>query len=946
MEPHRHPAVEGDSDETAQQLLVALSRLAREMSQNPLPAAGITLDSSLSRDLGFDSLARVEMTLRIEETFSVRLPAQTLAAAESPRDLLREIHRARLTRGAAQTGQVVGSIRPVDLAAGSPDQVQTLQELLAWHVDAHPNREHIYLYGDEERVEQVLTYQQLYEGATRIAEGLLARGMEPGQRVSIMLPTCGDYFFSFFGILLARGVPVPIYPPARMSQLEDHLRRHATILANAGATILVTFAEAAPVSHLLRPLVPSLRQVVTADELRGAANPIAVGRANSEDLAFLQYTSGSTGNPKGVMLTHANLLANLRAMGRAVGVSAEDTFVSWLPLYHDMGLIGAWLGSMYYAMPLVSIPTQLFLARPLLWLHAISEHRGTVSASPNFGYELCMRMRDKDLQGLDLSSWRLAFNGAEPVSPATVRRFADRFAQYGLPGNAMKPVYGLAESSVGVAFPPGDRAPLIDCIHRLDLMTDGVARPADPDAPDRVEIVSAGQPMSGHQVRIVDASGRELPERQEGRLQFRGPSTTTGYYQEPEKSRQLFDGAWANSGDLAYIADGDIFITGRSKDIIIRAGRNIYPQELEAAIGTVPGVRAGCVVVFGIGARLDAVEKLVVVAETRETGAEPLRRIQQDIRHICLDILGAQADDIQLVPPRTIPKTSSGKLRRSASADLYQRELLCRGSRAVWWQVARLGLSGLAPRLRNGLRRFRDIAYAAWCWFCFLVVAPVAWIGVAAVPRRRWNWWFTQKIARLLLRLTATRLYVRGLEQVPTGGCVLVANHASYLDALAVLAGLPGPYHFVSKSELRNNFFSRVFLERLDCRFVERFDIEKSVADARRMVELARAGHSLFFFAEGTFRRMPGIAPFHLGAFVCAVESGSPVIPVTLRGTRSKLRDDSWFPRSGAIHIHIGAPISAAQSGWAGAVALRDQVRAEIIRVSNEPDLGTESLHG
>ncbi len=945
MEQIQQRSAGRDSGATEQLLLSTLTQLAREMSQSPLPDAGFTLDSSLSRDLGFDSLARVEMTMRIEDAFSVRLPTGTLSSAESPGDLLREI--LRVQRSGQGTGDVTpGSIEPTAAASRSPDQVRTLQELLAWHVDAHPNREHIYLLGEHGQVETILTYRQLFQGASRVAEGLLARGLESGQTVAIMLPTSLEYFHTFFGILLARGIPVPLYPPARLSQLEDHLSRHATILDNAGAVLLVTFPEALALSHLLKPMVPSVRQVVTVSDLLGSGNVIAVGRASGGDLAFLQYTSGSTGNPKGVMLTHANVLANLRAMGKAIGVSRDDRFVSWLPLYHDMGLIGAWLGSLYYSLPLISIPPQLFLARPLLWLQAISHYRATISASPNFGYELCLRLRDKDLETLDLSSWRLAFNGAEPVSASTVRRFTARFAACGFPANALQPVYGLAESSVGVAFPPLGRAACIDRIHRQDLAIQGVARKAEADAEDAMEIVSAGQPMPGHEVRIVDAQGHELPEREEGRLQFRGPSTSAGYYRDPEKSRAMFDGEWANSGDLAYIADGDIFITGRSKDLIIRAGRNIYPQELESAVSGIPGIRSGCVVVFGVSSRADAIEKLVIVAETRESDATVLENIRREIRHVALDILGAHADDIQLVPPRTIPKTSSGKLRRSASAELYRRGLLRHGRRAVWWQVARLGLAGLEPRLHKMLLKGRDLAYAGWCWMCLAIMAPVIWAVVVCLPgvsrRRR----FVQAGARLLLWLTGTRLQVYGREHVPENGCILVANHASYLDGLVVLAVLSGDFHFVAKEELRHNVFSRLFLERLDCRFVERFDTEKSVADSRRLYEEARAGRTLFFFPEGTFRRMPGIAPFHLGAFMCAVEAGSPVLPVTLCGTRSKLREDSWYPRRGNVSIHFGEALHPTQGGWPGAIALRDAARGRILHQSGEPDLGSESLHG
>ncbi len=300
-----------------------------------------------------------------------------------------------------------------------------------------------------------------------MARGLRARGVAEGDRVAIMLPSGAAFFAAFFGALYAGGVPVPIYPPLRPSQLEEHLRRQAGILRNAEARVLVTVAEARPLGTLLRGQVETLTGVATVDELEspGAAQlpPVTRGAA----LALLQYTSGSTGDPKGVMLSHANLLANIRAMGRVMDASSADVFVSWLPLYHDLGLIGAWLGSLYYAAPVVIMSPLDFLMRPARWLWAIHRNRATLTAAPNFAFELCLtKIEDAAIEGLDLSSLRMVVNGAEPVSPATIRRFIARFAKYGFKPGAMAPAYGLAESAVGLAFPPLGRPPLADRVER------------------------------------------------------------------------------------------------------------------------------------------------------------------------------------------------------------------------------------------------------------------------------------------------------------------------------------------------------------------------------------------------------------------------------------------------------------------------------------------------
>jgi 1-acyl-sn-glycerol-3-phosphate acyltransferase len=748
---------------------------------------------------------------------------------------------------------------------------------------------------------------------------------------------------------MAGGVPVPIYPPARATQLEDHMRRHARILDNCGTHCLITVAEARRVARLLRSQVPGLRHIVTAAELMEAAAMPVLPTLRADDTAFIQYTSGSTGNPKGVVLTHANLLANIRAMGEAVRAGSADVFVSWLPLYHDMGLIGAWLGSLYYAALFVVMSPLGFLARPERWLQAIHRYRGTLSASPNFGYEYCLhRLQDSALQGLDLGCWRAAFNGAEAVSPDTLEQFNSRFAAYGFRATAMMPVYGLAESSVGLAFPPLDRGALIDRIERETFTHSGQAVPARADDEHALRFVSSGVPLSGHQVRVVDVAGHELPERHEGRLEFRGPSATSGYYRNPEKTRDLFHGQWLDSGDLAYVAGGEIYITGRIKDVIIRAGRNIYPHELEEAVGNVSGIRTGRVAVFGSKEPRSATERLVVLAETRSTELAELERLRLQINARAIDLLGAPPDEVVLAPPGTVLKTSSGKIRRAASRERFERGDIGKRQRGVAWQVTRVALSGLMPEMRRILRYVGAALYAAWCWMVFVLLSPLVWLSVALLPTLEVRWAVMRGCVRLLHKATATPIKVNGLQHLPGDGrpCVLVANHASYLDAYALVAKLPGPFRFVGKAELAGKFITRLPLERIATEFVERFETGQGVRDTEHLREVLRDGHRLMFFSEGTFTRVPGLRPFHLGAFSVAAATGAAIIPIAIRGSRSILCADSWFPRHGAISVEIGAAIEpkavAAQAGvdhWRVAIALRDRCRVFILRHCGEPDL-------
>ena len=935
--PNANVTSNAAADDVALKLVRLIEQLLAE--SHPQRRITVTLDSSLERDLGLDSLGRVELMQRAERTFGVSLPDQMLNTVETPRDLARCVLASHVGRQAYSDKTVL------TLATGGtqsvPETALTLTAALDWHVAQHPAQLQIYLYGDDE-LEHQISYAELAEGARAVAAGLIKGGLEPAGTVAIMLPTGRDYFFSFFGILLAGGVPVPIYPPVRLSQIEDHMRRHVAILTNAGASFMITVPEAKPVALLLRSQIDTLKNVVTAGELAASGAQPVLPEIFANDIAFLQYTSGSTGNPKGVMLTHANLLANIRAMGHVVQANASDVFVSWLPLYHDMGLIGSWLASLYFGFPLVVMSPLAFLARPQRWLWAIHRHRGTLSAAPNFAYELCLRkIDDRDLEGLDLSSWRYAFNGAEPVSPETIAGFQQRFAKYGLRPEAIAPVYGLAESTVGLALQPPGRGPVIERLQREPFTQSGQALPARDDDTNALRFVGCGMPLPGHQVRIVGATGFELGERQEGRLEFKGPSSTSGYYRNSDATRKLFDGEWLDTGDYAYLSAGEIFLTGRVKDLIIRGGRNLYPYELEQAVGDIAGVRRGCVAVFGSADPATGTERVVVLAETRESDPAAREKLRHAINDCAVDVLGMPADEVVLAPPHTVLKTSSGKIRRAASREFYERGGQAARPAPVWWQFVRMALAGALPQLRRLRRGLSDLLYAAYVWALFWLLAPLVWMAVAVSGRPRTTRPLIHRAARLMLWLMRTPLKVSGLENLPRMPCVLAINHASYLDGIVLTAALPPdfPCAFVAKREFVDHFVPRLFLRGIGAVFVERFDARQGVEHVEEIAAVLEQGRNPVFFPEGTFDRRPGLLAFRTGAFAIAARAGVPVAPVALRGMRSMLRGDDWFPYRGAAAVTFCAPIHPAGPEWRHVMQLRDEVRRAILQHCGEPDL-------
>ncbi len=656
---------------------------------------------------------------------------------------------------------------------------------------------------------------------------------------------------------------------------------------------------------------------------------------------MIQYTSGSTGDPKGVVLSHANLLANIHAMGRVMEAGSSDIFVSWLPLYHDMGLIGAWLGCLYFAARLYVMSPLSFLARPECWLWAIHRYRATLSAAPNFGFELCLdKVDDSRLAGLDLGSLRMVANGAEPVSAATVRRFCEKFAPYGFRPGAMAPVYGLAENAVGLAFPPPGRAPIIDRVDREALGRRGTAAPAKPDDPHPLEIVACGRPLPDHEIRVVDDFGRELDERREGHIEFRGPSATSGYFRNEAKTRGLMRDEWLATGDDGYMAGGDIHITGRVKDIIIRAGQHIFPQEIEEAVARIPGIRKGCVAAFGVADSASGTERVVVLAETRETDLAARAALEASAQQVVASIAGAPADEIVLAPPHATPKTSSGKIRRSAAKTLYLGGRIGAAPRAPWRQILRLSFAGVAPTARRIVRGVGETLYAVWWWIVVASAYLAAWLAVMALPRLAWRWSAVRFIARNALRALAAPVSVAGIERIPSSHAMLAFNHSSYLDVVLLAAVLPGEPAFVAKRELADQFFAGPFTRRLAALFVERGKFGESLADSQALIAAARQGRNAVFFPEGTFTRRAALAEFHLGAFKTAAEGGMKVFPGILRGTRSMLRGEQWFPRRAALSVEIEEAIEPKGADFAAVVELRDKTRQVILAKCGEPDLG------
>lgn len=528
-----------------------------------------------------------------------------------------------------------------------------------------------YTFVDEDGVSETFyAFPDLYDQVARHARALQRLGLQPGDRVAMIIPRGDAFVFSFLGAMHAGMVPVPLCPPMTLGKLGNYLdaTRH-TIARSEAAAVLCT----GDVKKVLGSLLGGhLRVICDVDELPVDAERAPLADIDEHSLGFIQFTSGSTSRPKGVMLTHGNLSANAHCiMNLGLNATPEDVGCTWLPFYHDMGLIGFVLSPLVTATPVAFMQPLAFLKRPLNWFRMVTRHRGTIGFGPNFAYGLCTsRIKDHQLEGIDLSSWRVAGCGAEPIDIDVLNRFADRFGSVGFQRSAFMPCFGMAESTLAVSFHPVPEEPVADRVALDALTKEHHATPIDAawDGPTG-EFVGCGRPFPGHDIGIMGPDGALLGDREVGEIVIRGPSVMSGYYKDPEATAAAVRDGWLHTGDKGYLADGNLHVCGRIKEMIISAGRNYYPTDLEWACNQVPGVRKGNVVAFGVTSFDHGTEKIVVAAEIK--GNPDADETVRGIRGAVHQHVGLKVDEVILLEPGALPKTSSGKLQRSRTRQMY-----------------------------------------------------------------------------------------------------------------------------------------------------------------------------------------------------------------------------------------------------------------------------------
>ena len=513
--------------------------------------------------------------------------------------------------------------------------------------------------------EKVVPWRVLHAEAKGYAAALQSRGVRPGDHVALLSPTTRGLVTAIQATWLAGAVIVVLPLPMRLSSIEEFVAQTRQRIRSARAKVCVVDSELAA---FVKP-EPGDPPMVGFAEL-ATGDPAAYRRPadDPDGLVILQFTSGSTSDPKGVMLPDRVLRANLDAIAVAAKLDPDDdVLVSWLPLYHDMGLVGLLTLPMSTGTALVLGAPQDFTSRPARWMDWLSTYGGTATAGPNFSYVLATRALQRSDQ-LDLSRLRIALNGAEPIDPDQVEAFIEAGRRHGLRPEAVFPAFGMAEVALAGTFPEPGTGMVLDCVDRRVLESERYAAPVAPGTDGSRRLARLGRPVPGLEIRIVDPeSGAPLRDREVGELEIRGTSVTPGYYRRPDANATLFHDGWLRTGDLAYLLDGQLVMCGRIKDVIIVGGRNVFPEDVERAVGSLEGVRAGNVIAFGVEGDRGR-ESLVVVAESK---ADDVALVRKLVAARVRDVVGVPARAIVLVAPGTLPKTSSGKLQRSLCRNRY-----------------------------------------------------------------------------------------------------------------------------------------------------------------------------------------------------------------------------------------------------------------------------------
>ncbi|MDY6874422.1 MAG: AMP-binding protein [Chloroflexota bacterium] len=552
--------------------------------------------------------------------------------------------------------------------------MQTFQTILKSHYEKRPDEVAIYLQhaGKED---QPITVRDLLSGAVRAQRQLEKEDVQAGEVVLLIFQHGRDLIETYFGAILHGAIPSIMPYLTEKLQPERYRKDLAALIEVTQPDAIFTYVEFEPEVRAALKEGDSVRAVMVTDDLGSGGEPIFTVNRQPEDIVLLQHSSGTTGLQKGVALSHQAVLNQITTYADVLHIdSQKDVLVSWLPLYHDMGLIAGFLMPILYGLPLVLMSPFDWVRAPYRLMQAVSDYKGTLVWLPNFAYNFCAtKIRDRHMEGVDLSSWRAVTNCSEPMRHDSQQMFLEAFKPYGFPESALATSYAMAENTFAVTQGGIDGPVNIDPVDRDSLQIDRVARPAV-DGKPAIDMVSAGKPIPNTEVKVIDPQGNPLPDRHIGEIALKSDCMLTEYYHRPQTTEKAFLDGWYLTGDFGYMLDGEVYITGRKKDLIIVGGKNIYPQDLERIANTVPGVHPGRAVAFGIFSKKMGTEQVVIIAEVDSNDEDERRKIANNIRKTVTQESAVALRHVSVVDEGWIIKTSSGKTARLANRDKFIEE--------------------------------------------------------------------------------------------------------------------------------------------------------------------------------------------------------------------------------------------------------------------------------
>lgn len=556
--------------------------------------------------------------------------------------------------------------------------MSTFPQILHQIYQQEPDKPCVYLLRSN-LPDEVITYRRLCQGAAGFARALADAGIQPGELVILILEHGPSLIYAFFGAILHGAVPAIM--PFLTEKLDPEIYKQSLValFQTSAPSAVVTYAEFEAEVEQATSRTSSVRAILVDESIQpdeGADFSILMGlKRSAQDLVLLQHSSGTTGLQKGVALSHQAVFNQLESYRAALNLQASDVIVSWLPLYHDMGLITGFILPILSRIPLILLSPFDWVRAPQRLMHAITHYRGSLCWLPNFAYNFCaQKVRDRDLQGVDLSSLRAVINCSEPMYYSSHQMFLERYAPYGLQASALATSYAMAENVFAVTQGGIDSPVNVDWIDQRASLTRQVALPVSPSE-NAIPMLSAGTPIQGTSVRIQDTRGQPLPERRIGEIALSSNCMLTGYYNRPDLTRKAFLDGWYLTGDLGYMADGEVYVTGRKKDLIIVGGKNVYPQDLERIAGEVQGVHPGRVVAFGVFNPQAGTEDVVLVAESDDIDPERQMRLAAEIRQRVTRGSDIALRHVRVVPREWLLKTSSGKIARAANREKYLHQI-------------------------------------------------------------------------------------------------------------------------------------------------------------------------------------------------------------------------------------------------------------------------------